>query len=146
MKKNIIRIAIVFVIYCGIRFNKTILSIVMDDSKVTSMRERLEGNWDLVEKHGFSDNSIDKPLRFKFGKYLDYTDGIFPKSFNVYYVKKRQGIDRDDHAFYIIGSPFAKETIILSKIVKLNKDTLIIGNPSTTADLVIMSRTFKRAK
>ena len=118
----------------------------MDDSKVISMRERLEGNWDLVEKHGFSDTSIDKPLRFKFGKYLDYTDGVFPKSFNVYYVKKRQGIDRDDHAFYIFNSPFQKEETTLVKIVKINKDTLILGTITSAADLVKLSRTFKRVK
>jgi len=118
----------------------------MDDSKVTSIRERLEGNWDLVEKHGFFDNSINEPVRFKFGKYFDYTKGIFPKSFNVYYVKKRPGTDRDEHAFYIFNSPFQKEETTYVKIVKLNKDTLILGTLTSTANLVTLSRTFKRIK
>ncbi|MBB6272595.1 hypothetical protein HDF26_003052 [Pedobacter cryoconitis] len=118
----------------------------MDDSKVTFIREKLEGNWDLVEKHGFYDNNIHEPFRFKFGKYLDYTKGILPKSFNVYYVKKRPGKDRDEHAFYINNSPFDKDPGILLKVIKLNNDTLTLGTPREIGDTVIMYNTFKRAK
>ncbi|MDQ0965019.1 hypothetical protein QFZ20_000422 [Flavobacterium sp. W4I14] len=127
--KNIIYPLLALLILLFIyNYGRIISTIISEDDGTKNIRNNLIGTWILVKKQGFTDNAI-KPEDLREVTYLKYfvcgPDDLIPDPYLIKTYNSAAGKWLRNRVFFIDSSKEAQKT---SEIIRLTKDSLIIGD------------------
>ncbi|WP_175635793.1 hypothetical protein [Pedobacter ghigonis] len=126
--KNIIYSLLIILILLLITHYRHIASAMVYDSNETkSVRSKLRGEWILVKKQGFADNSKTEDLReltyFKY--FVSGSKDFIPEPYLIKAYDSTATKWFRNRVFFIGSDKEAQRT---SEIIRLTKDSLIIGD------------------